>query len=63
MFASLKKAKEDLDKERARRERVTFDRIAPPPAPFGSSPSGALSSATLLAPTATRTGSILKPAP
>eukprot|EP00975_Prorocentrum_lima_P016115 3423314-Prorocentrum_lima.AAC.1 len=63
MFASLKKAKDDLDREKVRRERVSFDKTAPPPSPYKPDPSIVVGSATTLAPTATRAGSILKPAP
>eukprot|EP00975_Prorocentrum_lima_P057015 11962809-Prorocentrum_lima.AAC.1 len=40
MFASLKKAKEDLDKEKVRREHVSFDKNVPPPSPYRPSSSG-----------------------
>eukprot|EP00975_Prorocentrum_lima_P014675 3111505-Prorocentrum_lima.AAC.1 len=46
MFASLKKAKEDLDREKVRRERVSIDKNAPPPTPYRPTSSGGVSSST-----------------
>eukprot|EP00975_Prorocentrum_lima_P028409 5970583-Prorocentrum_lima.AAC.1 len=64
MFASLKKAKDDLDRERLRRERVSFGKnAAPSSTPPMDHISGPVGSFTAHAQTTTKTGSILKPAP